>query len=213
MEGSMDFSTIKRGPIVAECIGTFTLAFAVLASIWGVIPMVPTPVVAGLTLALFVLSVGKISGTHINPAVTIGLYSLKKIDSATAVSYLIAQLTGALLAMVVLSTFLEGELTAQVDAVADYKTFFAEFLGAFIFTFGIASAIHQKLEGINAALLIGGSLTLGIICASLGSNGVLNPAVATAISSLSWSYVLGPILGSVIGMNVYAAAFGKKGRI
>lgn len=209
----MDFSKVKHGPVVAEFVGTFSLSLAVLASLWGAVPLIPTPVIAGLTLALFVLSVGQVSGTHINPAVTLGLYSLRKIDAAYTVAYLIAQISGALVAMVVMSLFLEGELIARVEAIADYRTFFAEFLGAFIFTFAIAAAVHRKFDGVNAAALVGGSLTLGIIFASLGSNGVLNPAVATAISSLSWSYVLGPILGSVVGMNVYAAAFGNNGRI
>jgi glycerol uptake facilitator-like aquaporin len=209
----MDFRRVHHGPVVAEFIGTFSLSLAVLASLWGAIPIVPTAVIAGFTLALFVMSVGEVSGAHLNPAVTIGLYSLKKVDAAHTVAYLIAQLGGALIAMVVMSMFLEGNLTAKVEAGTDYTAFFAEFLGALVFTFGITAAVHRRLKGVDAGLLIGGSLTLGIIFASLGGNGIINPAVATAISSLSWPYVLGPVLGAVIGMNAYAAAFGKKGRI
>ena len=115
--------------------------------------------------------------------------------------------------MVAMSLFQDGILVAQVDAIADYPTFFAEFLGAGVFTFGIAAATHQKMKGVDAALTVGGSLLLGILFASVISNGVLNPAVATSISSLNWAYVLGPALGAIIGMNVYALTFGKKGKI
>lgn len=209
----MDFSKVKHEAVLAELFGTFALSLAVLASIWGFLAFVPTPVVAGATLGLMVLAFGGISGTHINPAVTLGLYSLKKIDAATAVAYLIVQISGALLAMLVMSMFLEGELIGRLDVNADYTTFFAEFLGALFFTVGVAAAVHQRAKGTEAALLVGGSLSLGILFASLGSNGLINPAVATAVNSLNWSYVLGPIAGSVIGMSVYAAAFGKKGKI
>jgi len=209
----MNISKIKSEAVIAELIGTFFLALAVLASLHGAVLLLPTAVVAGLTLGIGVLVVGHISGSHINPAVTIGLYSLRKIDGANAIAYIVAQVVGGLLAMVVMSMFQDGVLVAQVDAVADYTTFFAEFLGAFAFTFGIAAAVHQKLKGVDAALAIGGSLTLGIVFASIASNGVLNPVVATSISSLNWAYVLGPILGSIIAMNVYALSFGKKGKI
>lgn len=209
----MNFNKVKHGPVVAEFVGTFTLALVVLASTWGVLPLVPTAILAGLTLGLFVLSVGHASGANLNPAVTLGLYSLKKLDSAHTIAYILAQLSGALLAMVVMSLFLEGELVTRLSALADYKTFFAEFLGAVVFTFGVASAIQQKFRGVDAGLLVGGSLTLGIILASLGSAGVVNPAVATTLGLLNWSYALGPILGSIVGMNIYALAFTKKGRI
>jgi aquaporin Z len=209
----MDFSKVKHESVLAELFGTFALSLAVLASVWGLLPAAPTLVVAGAVLALYTLAHGNTSGAHLNPAITLGLYSLKKIDAAKAVAYLIVQISGALLAMLVMSMFLEGELLPRLSVEADYRTFFAEFLGTLFFAMGVAGAVQQKAKGIEAALLVGGSLSLGILFASLGSNGLLNPAVATAVSSLNWSYVLGPIAGAVIGMSVYAAAFGKKGKL
>lgn len=209
----MNFNKVKHEAVLAELFGTFALSLAVLASIWGFLPIVPTLIVAGAVLGLMVMALGPASGGHFNPAVTLGLYSLKKIDSATSVAYIIVQLSGALLAMLVMSLFLEGELVGQLDVNADYTTFFAEFLGTLFFTMGVASAVHRGAKGVEAGLLVGGSLSLGILFASLGSNGILNPAVATAVNSLNWSYVLGPIAGAVVGMSVYAASFGKKGRL
>jgi len=204
---------MKPEVVLAEFIGTFTLSLAVLASVWHIVPAIALPVIAGLTLGLFVLSIGEVSGAHLNPAITVGMYGLRKIDGKTAIAYLIAQIGGALLAMVAMSLFLSGDLSAQLQVFNDYNTFFAEFLGTFIFSFGFASAVHHKYKGLEAATTIGGSLLLGMFIASLGSNGLINPAVATAVSSFNWSYLLGPLLGAIIGMNAYALVFGKKGKI
>lgn len=209
----MNFNKVKHQPIAAEFIGTFVLTLAILASVWGVIPLVPTAVIAGATLGLLVLSLGHVSGTHVNPAITVGLYSVKKIDAAHTVSYLIAQLGGALVAMLVLSMFLDTDLVTKLDVVADYRTFFAEFLGTMVFGFGVAAAVEQKFKSTDSALLVGGSLALGAIIASLGSSGLLNPAVAAGVGSFNWAYVLGPLLGGIIGMNLYALTVTKKGRM
>lgn len=62
--------------MAAEFVGTFALAGAVLASLnavaGGPFETMATPLIAAVTLGLFVMSVGSISGTHINPAVTLG---------------------------------------------------------------------------------------------------------------------------------------------
>jgi glycerol uptake facilitator-like aquaporin len=80
----------------------------------------------------------------------------------------------------------------------------AEILGTAFFAFGIASVIYGKTPSQLSGVVVGGSLLLGIcIAAALGSNGVLNPAVAVGIGSLSFVYVLAPIVGSVIGMQAY----------
>lgn len=210
----MDFSKVKVNALLAEFIGTFGLAGAVLASINGNIA-VPTPVIAGLVLSLFVLSIGKISGTHINPAVTLGLWSVKKVDSATAVGYIVAQVAGALGAALLMDLLIEGDVIKAAGGAGafDWKVLLAEALGMAVFTFGIAGAVHNKLEDLHAAWLIGFSLFIGISFAAVVSNGVLNPAVAAAIDSLNWAYILGPVVGSVVGMNLYKYAVAAKGKL
>jgi len=185
---------------IAEALGTFTLAFVVGLSISGLFP-VPTPVLAALVLGLFVYSIGHISGTHINPAVTIGAWSIGKLSPSDAVGYIVSQCIGGFIALLLLS--MTG-YSPVLSVSGDIMIGLAELLGTFFFTFGIASVIFVRTPSQMSGLVIGGSLLLGItISALLGANGVLNPAVALGIGSFGLMYVLGPIIGSVLGMQAY----------
>jgi glycerol uptake facilitator protein len=188
---------------IAEGLGTFALALVVGLSIAGHVGII-TPVLAALTLGLFVYSVGHISGTHINPAVTIGLWSIKKITTKEAAYYIIAQFIGAGIALLVTSSVSVVGISAGVIASSALFVGVAELVGTFFFTFGIASVVYGKTPSQLSGVVVGGSLLLGITFAVLfGSNGVLNPAVAFGIGSFGVMYVLGPILGSVLGMQAY----------
>jgi len=181
----------------AELLGTFALTLAVALSLAGSFP-VPTPVIAALTLGLFVYSMGHISGTHINPAVTLGLWSVGKIHLKDALMYIIAQFAGAAFAMLLASSLVAP---AQVSASSAFLTGVAEFIGTFFFTFGIAAVVFGKTPKEFSGIIVGGSLLLGIaLAAGIGSNGVLNPAVAFGIGSFSPMYIIGPIVGSILGM-------------
>ena len=187
---------------MAEAIGTFALAFSVLASLQVEASILATPVIAGLVLGLFVYTIGNISGWHINPAVTIGLWSIGRVNVNDTVMYIIAQLIGAGVALAVASTFFGA---VSFGSGPESMTYFAaEAIGAALFTFGIAAVVHNRVKTTAAGLVIGGSLLLGIITAAhLGSAGVLNPAVALAVGTFNFSYILGAIVGGVVGMNVY----------
>lgn len=188
---------------VAEFIGTFALSFVVLAAVASTksLPMA-VPLIAGLTLGLFVYSIGSISGCHINPSVTLAQLSAKKISLKDAVGYIIAQLVGALVAMFVAKLFI---ITSPMTSAAfDGKVFLAEMLGAFFFNFGIASVVYGKAKEQMSGLVVGGSLIFGVLVASLaGAAGILNPAVAVALNSASFVYLAAPIVGAVLGFQVY----------
>lgn len=195
--------TISPAALIAELIGTFSLAFAVLASVNGVLAtQVATPIIAAVTLGLAVLSIGGISGANINPAVTLGLMSVGKTSITDGLAYIAAQVVGALSAFGAMTLLLDGNITLIEDAPSTWRIFSAEAVGAAMFTFGIASAIDQGFTKVNAALLVGGSLFLGIIFASTVSLGVLNPAVALALSTANAAYVAGPVVGAILGMNI-----------
>lgn len=184
----------------AELLGTFSLSLAVIVAVHAGGP-IAVPLVAGLTLGLFVYSLGHISGAHFNPAVTIGAWTVGKVRHHDAICYIIAQFIGAGIAMMlaVNSSTMTTLIVANTGAVA-----IAEIIGAFFFTFGIAAVLYGRTPAQMSGLAIGASLTLGVVVASaLGSNGILNPAVALALGSFNLMYLIGPIVGAVLGINVY----------
>ncbi len=202
---------VSPGAVLAEYIGTFSLAFAVLASINGILGgFISTAAVAGFTVFLAVLTIGGISGAHINPGITIGVYSLKRINLETTISYVVAQVAGAFSAIAVMNSLLDGAVITSVAGQTDIRVFLAEALGMMFFGIGVAAAIINKYKGLEAAAVVGGSLFLGTMFALVVSNGILNPAVAFAVDSVSWVYLLAPILGSVVGMNLYSYIDSQK---
>ncbi len=181
---------------LAEALGTFTLTFVVWLSVAFSMPF-PTPVMAALTLGLFVYTVGGLSGTHINPAVTIAMLSIERIKLLDAFFYIVAQFAGAALAML-----LGGALSGQAVSIPHENLLVvgvAEAMGAFILTFGIAAVVEKKVDALASGIVIGGSLLLGIYLAVPFSNGILNPAVAFGVRSFGAMYILGPIVGAVAG--------------
>ncbi len=188
---------------LAELIGTFALSFVVLAAVaFGSSLPLAVPLIAALTLGLFVYSIGPVSGSHINPAVTLGLLSVKKISSSEAVRYILAQLLGALAATIVAKIFVIT--SPMVASPFNGRVFLAEALGTFFFCFGIASVVYGQAKEQMSGLVVGGSLLLGVLVASLvGAAGILNPAVAFALNSASILYIVAPVVGSVLGFKTY----------
>lgn len=194
----MTFTPLHWRRYTAELLGTATLTFAVLGSIQQ---QTATPFVAALVLLLAVYIIGPISGAHINPAVTVALWSIKKIKGAEALVYIAAQLVGAVVAQFVFQ-YLVGGLPV-VTVTPGWGVALAETLGACIFLLGISAVVQGKVHSAASGIVIGSSLLLGILVASLLSNGVLNPAVALGIRSVSFSYLVGPILGGLVGVHLF----------
>ena len=190
---------------IAEFIGTYCLSLVVLLAVnmRGPLP-IAVPLIAGFTLMLFVYTIGSISGSHINPAVTLGLLSVKKISLKDAGGYIVAQLLGGLLSIVLVGRVLDITLKAVRTGAFSSGIFFTEALGMFFFTFGIASVVYGKTKEQMSGLVVGGSLLLGIMIASFsGALGILNPAVAVALGATTFVYLLAPIVGSVAGFWAY----------
>lgn len=194
--------------LAAEFLGTAvlaTVAINVSRSQIGISYFVAIAV--GATLALLVLAVGATSGGHFNPAVTIGLWTLRKIQTIQAIAYLAVQMLGGLAAWQLANYFVGDELRSIAGNAFDWKVLVAEAVGALVFTFAIAAAVYERYEAGRAAVLMGGGLFMGVIVASLASNAILNPAIALANQSWSRAYIFGPIIGSVVGMNLYVLLF------
>lgn len=191
---------MKPHALAAEALGTFLLTLVVTLSITQGSP-VPTAVLAGVTLAMIAYVLGPVSGGHVNPAVTLSLLSVKKIAPMPAVGYIVAQILGALIAMFA-AQMLTGDVPS-LPVVDDPIVALCEGIGAFVFLLGVTAAVHGKVPTDAAGAVVGASLTLGAIVASANANGILNPAVALGLGSLSVSYVVGPIVGGVLAAWLY----------
>ncbi len=189
-------------------LGTFALSLAVIVFSSGSAAVL-TPYFAALALGLFVYTVGGLSGAYLNPAITIGAWSIKKIDARDAIAYIVAQFVGGAIALLVAS-FLIADLSSRL-APMKYRLMnnpmigLAEALGAFFLAFGVASVLHGKTPRDASGAVVGGSLLLGIFMASTLSNGILNPAVALAVGSFNLMYLAGPIVGAIAGMWAYTS--------
>jgi len=197
--------------VAAEVLGTAILTGTILAvtrSAIGVPYFVALGV--GLTMAMLVLLIGAASGAHVNPAVTLGLWSARQVSTVKAVVYIAAQFVGAYAALSLYKYLVPAGTQNIAGPEFEWTILVSELVGAFVFTFGVAAAVYQKYEGGKLAATIGGSLAVGVIIAGIASNGVINPAAALGIDSWSKAYVVGPLVGGVIGVNLYALLFAPR---
>ncbi|MNL26983.1 aquaporin Z [compost metagenome] len=180
-------------------------------------------------LVAIVLAIGAFSGAHVNPLLTVGAWVTRKITGVRALAYIVAQALGALLALVVLSAFVQqapaadpqmamlGQNAAELFKAAvipegkEWAVLFAELLGSVIFAFAVASALRIK-ERIGAAFTVGAGLYTALLIGGsaavlVGGGAIINPAVAIALQAFSglkdvWPiviYGLVPLIGGVIG--------------
>jgi len=205
------FRKNKLAMLVGEFLGTFLLTMVVLGALRSQAGNYFVAVAAGLIVAIMTVVLGGISGAVLNPAITIALWSVRKLRGLQALLYIIVQFAGAWAAWLtfVYITKLDPSVITH-DSVTELsaRPLLAEALGTFIFAFAIAGALYQKLKPTLKAWTIGSGLTLGAWVASLASAAFLNPAVALAIQQWNiYTYMLAPVLGAVLGMNLYNLLF------
>jgi len=201
---------MKIQKYLAELVGTFGLTLVAALCItkgFGAF----TPFMVAIILGLFVYSIGHISGAHVNPGITLGALSIKKISPVDALLYIIAQFAGAALAVLLMIGFKIVVPTAPASILNGMLVACAEAVGMFFFAFGVASVIYGRASSAMSGVVVGGSLLIGLILSStLGAIGILNPAIAFGLHAFTWAYVLGPIVGSVVGMWAYYGLSEKK---
>lgn len=202
------FGRQKVAALVAEFVGTAALVLVVLATIYGQTGFsLFISLAAGLTVGLMVLVLGPISGAHLNPIVTVGLWTTRKIQTMQAIVYVAAQMLGGAAAWQLTEFLLNRPLQNTAGDSLNWRIVIAEAVGAFVFTTALAAAVSRAYTGAKLAITAGLGFTLGMLIASLASNGLINPALALGMLSISWAYVLGPLAGAVIGMNLYGLIF------
>lgn len=194
-------------PLLAEAFGAFLLALAVGSSVQT---SIATPLVAGLVLMTLVYVLGPLSGAHVNPAVTVGLYSTGAIKLQDALLYILSQMIGGSIALFVLSTW----STPPAPDALIMPGSLGEMLGALVLAFGVTTVVQGKVPAVASGVVVGGSLFSGVLVASSMAGGVLNPAVALGVGAFSWSakqllvFGLMPLVGGVIGAQ-FAKALQK----
>ena len=197
--------------LLVEYFGTLTLALVVLSVSLYRFPFF-TALAAGVTVAVFVSAFAKVSGGHLNPAVTVGMFAIRQVTALRAVGYIAVQL---LAAWKLYEYLTERTLTNVTAPSIEWNVAVAEAIGAFIFGLALTAAVTQKIQGYQAAYAMGGGLFLGLIVSGLASNSLLNPAVALAVRSFDpVTYVAAPVVGfllaSVLVAYVLAPIFGGK---
>ncbi len=185
---------------VAEMLGTFLLTLAVSVSI--VMPsVIPTPAIAGLTLMVIVYVLGPISGAHVNPAVTIGMWCIGKISTVDTLCYVLSQALGASLVAPMLG--LMQVIAPQGGSLGGITVGIGEALGAAILVLGVSAVVSSKAAGGPSGVAIGGSLFLGATVASVISSGIVNPAVAIGLGADNLTNLLAPLIGGVAAAETY----------
>lgn len=203
------FKRQKIAMMLAEFIGVALLVLVVYSMVARTAFPLFSGIAAGATAGIMVLVLSAFSGAHLNPAVTVGQWTLKKIGTLDAVLYIVAQFLGGLAAWALLQYFLGREISNTASDFT-WKIFVSEMIGAAVFVFGVTSATLQQLDKPKFAAVVGVSLFLGILAASLASNAIINPAIAVGVRSWNWAYGLGPIAGGVVGANLYAIMAGAS---
>lgn len=192
---------MRTAKLVAEFLATCVLTLAVSLSLVHPLPMIPPPIIAALTLGLFVYAVGSISGAHLNPAVTLGLLTTRQISLFGAAGYIAAQVLGALFAQRLVLA-LTGT-TANVATKDLARAGIGELLGTFILVFVVAAVASGRVPAAASGLAVGGALFVGILIASHAAPGILNPAVALGLRAATTMALVGQIAGGILGALVF----------
>jgi MIP family channel proteins len=217
-------------PLAAEFLGVFLFVFITAGAIVlnqyrdGIIGLAGIAAAQGVTLAIAVTATMHISGGHLNPAVTFGLWSVGRIGWKQAGLYIVAQLLGAVLAAFAVKG-LYPEMAGRVaqlgvPRLASDISFTQGVLIEAILTFFLAFAVMGTAVDAAAPKVAGWAIGLTVMMGVLASGGItgagMNPARAfgPALAGNAWLgqlvYWIGPILGAVAAMQVYERLLLKR---
>ena len=207
---------------IAEFIGTFTLVF-VACGVAGATggSLVATSLAFGLTIVAMAYSVGRISGCHINPAVSLGCLLTKRMSLTEFLVYIAAQILGGFVGAVLVFGIFR---MANVNPIGDACNYAVGFGANGLTAGGIIGALlteiiltYEKAEtGKIAGIVIGLTLTLVHLIGINLTGTSVNPArsIATAFSALIyngttdalaqvWMFIVAPLVGAALAAVLY----------
>lgn len=213
------FRRKRLAMLVAEFLGTGVLTLVVLSvqrSQLGLAYFVA--IAAGLAVALLTYVLSNVSGAHFNPALTLALWTARRVKTLPALTYIVVQLLGAWAAYGLYQFFVNTDVQTIAQEY-EPRILVAEAVGALIFAMAWAAAAYNRLDEGRFAAIAGLSFALAIIVASAASVGLANPALAEGVRAWEvfgengWgNYVAGPVLGAIIGVNLYGLLFADPDR-
>ena len=217
--------------LVAEFIGTLWLVLggcgsAVLAAAYPElgIGFVGVAIAFGLTVVTMAYAIGHISGCHLNPAVSIGLWIGGRFDKKELLPYITAQILGGITGAGILYIIATGKAGFEIGGFAangygehspgGYSMLAAlvtEIVMTFMFLIIILGATHSKAAKGFAGLAIGLGLTLVHLISIPVTNTSVNPArsISQALFAQGWAieqlwlFIVAPILGAILAGFVY----------
>ncbi len=212
--------------LFSEVLGTFFLVLAAAGggmmshAFPGVISHGAAVVAPALTVMAVILFMGRISGAHLNPAVSIAFALRRDFPWRRVPGYIVAQLAGATIAALILHAIINVSASYGSNYPAKGYSAGAAFWMELILTTGLVSVILGTASGaqnigVIGALGIGGYIALAGLWGSPISGASMNPArtfgpdLASAHFTSYWVYIAGPIAGAAIAVLI---AFILRGR-
>ncbi len=209
--------------LVAEFIGTFALIFIGVGAIASnalsgeQLGLVGIALAHGLTIAVMASATAAISGGHLNPAVTIGLFVAKQINAKQTVGYVIAQCLGAIVAALVIRQIYPASILQVInmgtpglgEGVSPASGLLTEIILTFFLVFVVyGTGVYHAAPKVGG-LFIGLTVTLDILMGGPMTGAAMNPARHLGPALLGggvdyiWLYWLGPVLGGILAATVY----------
>jgi aquaporin Z len=220
---------------LAEAVGTFGLVFfgagSVAAQVMpnGASGVLGVALAHGLVLAVLVTATMGISGGHLNPAVTLGLFVARRTEARAAAAYIVAQLLGAVLAAFLVKLLFPIGMVRGISlgtpTIASSIQFHQAVMMEAVMAFLLVSAVFGTCVNPAAPRLgglgIGLALTVDVLVGGPLTGAAVNPARAfgPALVSGQWvahaAYWVGPVLGGVVAALLweYVLLRGNSGEI
>src|SRR5208282_2023824 len=212
--------------LFSELLGTFFLVLAAAGggmmghAFPGVISHGAAVVAPALTVMAIILFMGKVSGAHLNPAVSIAFALRRDFPWWRVPGYIIVQLAGAILAALVLHAIINVSAMYGSNYPTHGYSHMAAFWMELILTTGLVSVILGTASGaqnvgVIGALGVGAYIALAGLWGSPISGASMNPArtfgpdLASTTFTSYWVYIAGPVAGAVIAVGI---AFVLRGR-
>lgn len=207
--------------LIAEMVGTFALIFIGAGSIIASgQELVAVALAHGLAIALLISALGHISGGLFNPALTLGLWVTRRLDTMNTIGYIIAQLIGGVLGALALVVLFPESLrdNAMLGTPMLSGVTFAQGVGIeiiltmFLMLAVFGTALDKRGPNVGG-FGIGLVLTMDIFAAGRFTGAAMNPARAfgPALMNSSWDdhlvYWIGPIVGAVAAALLYHYVF------